>query len=142
MVETALYKNIGRPTATVTESSISLKVELEKAEYKLGDTVKVKMTLTNIGGGIITLKFPTSQIFDFSVKGINTELSYLWSSDKAFLQVITEKTLKSGQPIRQDLEWTPSELGAYAITGYTVSFQLDNKILQLKTQSVTLEVTK
>jgi hypothetical protein len=143
MVETAsLDENTGKPTATITESSISLEVELDKAEYKVGEVVMVEMTLTNIGSEIVTLTFLTSQIFDFSVEGIDAEFSYVWSSDKVFLQVITERALKPGQFIRQDLEWIPSGPGTYAITGYTVSFQLDENTLQLKTQPITLKVTK
>jgi len=94
----------------------------------------------NISGKIITLIFQTFQIFDFSVEHIDSEFSFVWSSDRAFLQGITERELKQEELIQQDLEWIPSKPGTYSLKGYTTNFQLDGETQRQETRPLTLKV--
>lgn len=109
----------GKLATTIDESLTNMEVKQNKREYKPGEALKVKMTLMNISGKIITLIFHTSKIFDFSVEHIDSEFSSVWSSDKVFIQVITERELKQEELIQQDLEWIPSKPGTYSLKGYT-----------------------
>lgn len=83
-----------------------------------GQPLYVTLELTNIGNGPITVKAISTQIFDFIVYKGDVKV-YQWSSDKAFIQIIIEKTLQPGQSIIQTLSSRPVTFteGPYTVIG-------------------------
>lgn len=129
------------PSVTAHNRFLRLDVEIGKARYRVGETLEAHLTLRNEREETVTLVFPTSQIFDFSIEGIDNEFFYLWSSDKMFLQTVMRRELKCGESIRQTLEWTPSRPGTYALKGYTTTFHVHGETFQLKTGPLIFKVT-
>jgi len=129
------------PSVTAHNRFLRLDVEIGKARYRVGETLEVHLTLRNECEETVTLVFPTSQVFDFSIEGVDSEFLYIWSSDKMFLQTVTKRELRRGDSIRQVLEWTPSRPGTYALKGYTTTFHVHGEKFQLKTRPLIFEVT-
>ena len=128
----------------VTNPPLCLVVELDKGTYVLGEVLKVRFTLTNIGREPILLTFPDTQTFDFLIKDINGEVVHKWSWGWMFAQVIVERSLAPGQSIQEILSWNVGVSGLLTLTGYTVTFWIgswvDGERLNLTTQPIQFEV--
>jgi len=129
------------PSVTTRNNFLRLDVAIGKTRYKVGETLEVHLTLRNEREGTVTLVFPTSQIFDFSIEGVDNEFFYIWSSDKMFPQTVVKKELGCGESIQQTLEWTPNRPGTYAVKGYTTTFHVHGETFQLKTGPLIFKVT-
>jgi hypothetical protein len=66
----------------------------------------------------VTLKFTSSQRYDYSVKTKDGQEVYLFSSTAAFLQALGEETLKQGESLTYviDLKDLSLEKGEYTLT--------------------------
>jgi hypothetical protein len=126
----------------IDDPPVVLKVEIPKRRYKLGEAVRITMILINTADKKVTLTFRSSQIFDILIESINGKVSYAWSSDKVFQQVITKKKLRPRESIRQDLEWIPDKPGAYRLRSFTANFEIDDKTLRLEAEPIMFEVSE
>lgn len=132
-------------SSTVNLPPLSLNVELAENQLRRGEVMNVRFTLTNIGNNSIELAFP-GQTFDFSVESMKGVIIYVWSWDKVFIAVMLEIELSPGESLQRTLSWTPSILGWFRLTGYTVTFWLggwaEGVRLSLRAQPITFEVSK
>jgi hypothetical protein len=70
-------------------SNLSLSVQTDKRDYKLGENVKLTFTIENKSDAPIRLKFNTAKIYDFSIVNLNGRLVFMYSKGMKFAQVIT-----------------------------------------------------
>ena len=75
------------------QQQLVLELKLPAEPVKLGEPVKMKLVLRNNGNEAVTLRFNTSQRYDFIVRSEDDEVIWQWSHGKAFLQVIGEKKI-------------------------------------------------
>jgi hypothetical protein len=84
-------------TVEVTHEQIKLTMYLEKTVFQLGEDVKLKLALTNIGEQNVTLTAPSTKRFDFVVYDSNHNEIHRWSRRVSFLTVEQRTTLKPGE---------------------------------------------
>jgi len=120
--------------------ALKLRVEVPKRDYRLGEPVRFVMRLINNSDEEVRLAFPTSQIFDFLIESTDGRISYSWSSDKMFLQVITERELGPEEAIIQEFDWKPPTAGKYRLKGFTVNFRIDGEAIHLEAEPVIFKV--
>jgi hypothetical protein len=87
-------------------------------ENRIAATLKL-----NVSGAPVTLRFNSSQEFDAVLKDPKGNTIYVWSSDKAFLQALHERTLegeatwKCEIPLAKPLD----QPGRYTLEGWITS---------------------
>jgi hypothetical protein len=103
------------------------KVVTDRNEYSLNETVRFLYTVTNTSDNPVTLKFNTSQIYDFVIMKGNT-IIFKWGIDRMFAQVITEVTIPAHGTKAFSVSWDMVDTkGKKVDTGtYTVRFYLVN----------------
>ncbi|WP_172633866.1 S-layer homology domain-containing protein [Caldisericum exile] len=103
------------------------KVVTDRNEYALNETVRFLYTITNTSDSPITLKFNTSQIYDFVVMKGNT-IIFKWGIDRMFAQVITEVTVPAHGTRAFSVSWdmVDTKGNKVGVGTYTVKFYLVN----------------
>ncbi|MGB9769847.1 MULTISPECIES: S-layer homology domain-containing protein [Caldisericum] len=103
------------------------KVVTDRNEYALNETVRFLFTVTNTSDSPITLKFNTSQIYDFVIMKGNA-IIFKWGIARMFAQVITEVNIPANGTKAFSVSWDMVDSkGKKVDTGtYTVKFYLVN----------------
>ncbi len=111
-------------TVTMLNEDLVVTITTDKNMYDIGEPVEVTINVTNNGYEDVTLVFPDTQKADFSVD----HHLYLWSYDKAFLQIITPITIPSDETVellndfwnQVDISGNQVPKGVYHIDGWMV----------------------
>jgi len=131
--------------APVDVHGLKLQARLTRSSYSIGEDLILGLSLQNTQTTPITMVFPSSQRFDFSVLNREGKELYRWSRDKAFLTVISEVTLSPGESIDEELSWKIQDVppGEYTVTGETAEFFIDGQKQKLasSSESVTINET-
>jgi hypothetical protein len=100
------------PPVTVTLST-------DRVYYRPGEPVVMRITVRNVGTEPVTLRFPSSQRYDFVVRHITTgEVVWQWSFNRYFLWVLGTETLEPGEMRVLQEEWKQqTNLGNQVKTG-------------------------
>ena len=128
--EPAIYLSVPRETQAENpqESAdpksfrdLSATLTLPKYRFRVGESIRMELTVTNQGEVPVALSFPTGQQFDFQVVRDN-RIVWSWSGDRAFTQSFTTRTLAPGKRLRFTTRWRQlTSLGGYVTPGiYTV----------------------
>jgi len=104
-----------------------LQLKTDRDEYAQGEPISLVLTVTNSGSHIISLSFPSSQIYDFVVRRQGKEI-WRWSGDRMFAAVLTELKLNPGESRTYPESWSQVDeegkqvtAGSYELTGMVVS---------------------
>lgn len=84
--------------AVLTPSRATLAAELRlldatgrsRVDFGRGEPIMLELRVTNLTSDTQTTRYPTSQTYEFAVKGPSDERVWSWSSGKSFAQVVTE----------------------------------------------------
>ena len=85
-------------TVETTHEQLKLTMYLEKKVFQLGEDVKVKFTLTNIGEQNVTVRVAASN-FDFAIYNSNNSEIHRWSNYLVLALGFSEEVLKPGENI-------------------------------------------
>lgn len=117
----------GWPYLRVTEVSplsglagITCYLTTDRHSYAPGATMRMQMLVRNPTAEAVVLQFPTSQQYDFTVRDADGKAVWIWSQNKLFAQVLTQKALPPGEEYTISTEWTvPNELAPalYRVSG-------------------------
>jgi len=127
-------------------------MKLDKAEYKLGENVTIRLSVKNIDNKTITLTWyeyymydNALMYFDFYIIDANGTLVYQWTKDHAALQAVLKRTLSPGEQLTSVYPWYqlngyPNEAqvpaGTYTVRGSTRKVGLT---VEDQTAAITLE---
>jgi hypothetical protein len=105
----------------------------DKLIYRVGTTMTVKYTITNLTDQPLVLTFPSSQRFDWTVTDAEGNLVYQWMANKKFAAGITHLTIPVGTSDGFESSWNiPRDLKP---NGFYIHFTvLDDSFGILKTQ--------
>jgi hypothetical protein len=115
--------------ATATSPPLELRMELEKTQFQLNETIIVHLFLTNIGSEKVTIIFSyMNYMVGFVVEDENG--TKVFEQPMGYLCTIKEVILEPGDQISETLEWhqvcnihpfdhQPFALGTYRIIGRT-----------------------
>lgn len=109
----------GTPSARAQETdqpssppTVTVSLATDRIYYRAGDPVLMRMTIKNVGTEPTTLRFGSSQRFDFVVRHITTgEVVWQWSFDRYFLWVLGGATLQPGESWVITEEWKQQNNG-------------------------------
>jgi len=157
----AVYAYLGLLTpqagrATITSPPIEFSMELDKAEYLLGENVTIKLSLKNISNRTITLywskfyaHYDMVMYFDFYVMHSNTTLVYQWTEDHIALPAVLEETLNPGEQLISIYVWHQTTAypdraqvpaGTYFVRGFTrrvgLTVEGQTSVITLETPSI------
>jgi hypothetical protein len=140
-LEFVLTSTTTEPTGAKTQFAVGkasmvdlgVKFTTDKLIYRVGTTIRVKYTITNLTDKPLVLTFPSSQQYDWTVTDAEGNLVYRWSKGKAFAQVVTQLTVPVGTSDDFESSWLiPPDLKP---NGFYVHFTvLDDGLGVLKTQ--------
>ena len=116
-----------------TMADVGAKLTTDKLIYRVGTTITVKYTITNLSDKPLVLTFPTTQQYDWTITDGEGNLVYRWSAGKAFGQMVTNLTIGVGASDGFESSWAiPRDLKP---NGFYVHFTvLDDSLGVLKTQ--------
>ncbi|MCX6084080.1 MAG: BsuPI-related putative proteinase inhibitor [Caldiserica bacterium] len=105
----------------------------DKLIYRVGTTITVKYTFTNLTDKPLVLTFPTTQQYDWTIIDAGGNLVYQWMANKRFAQVVTQFTIPVGTSDAFESSWViPRDLKP---SGFYIHFTvLDDSLGVLKTQ--------
>lgn len=110
--------------SVVVSGGILTVLTTDKNSYSPGEPVRITLSKQNISARPIVLSYPTSQRYDFSVRGINNTV-WQWSADKTFAAVVGQIYLEPGQGLSYTETWgqknnqgQSAPPGFYRITGW------------------------
>jgi len=108
-------------------SALVGKVVTDRNEYAPNETVRFLYTISNPTGNDITLKFNTSQIYDFVVMKDN-KIVFKWGIDRMFAQVITEVVVPANGTRAFSVTWDMVDNKGNKVSDgtYVVKFNLVN----------------
>jgi len=95
-------------TAEGANEGLELTMTLEKTVYNLGETMKITLTLTNIGNQTANFGPDYSNDFDFQVYNGTNSILYQWSDrwiGVAHPNIIWGETLRAGESLSEDITW-------------------------------------
>jgi len=101
------------PEGNATEAKrvvngLDVTLQTEKAVYKSGQTIVMRLTVTNKGDKPLELTFFSSQRYDFVVEKEEKEI-WRWSKDKVFAMMLGELTLQPDQSLVYQESWTQED---------------------------------
>lgn len=101
----------------VTDPTLPVVVSTDRAVYTRGEDITITLVLRNTSGSPQTLEFSSGQRYDFMIEDTRAPV-WTWSADKAFITVLGEETLASGDSLqyRERFEGELS-LGRYRAVG-------------------------
>lgn len=104
----------------------------DKLIYRVGTTITVKYTLTNLTDQPLVLTFPTTQKYDWTITDAQGNLVYQWMANKRFAAVVTQLTIPVGGSDSFESSWDiPRNLKP---DGFYIHFTvLDDSLGVLKT---------
>ena len=105
----------------------------DKLIYRVGTTIMVKYTITNLSDKPLVLNFPTTQQYDWTITNAEGNLVYQWMANKKFAAVATHLTIPAGASDGFESSWLiPRDLKP---NGFYIHFTvLDDSFGVLKTQ--------
>lgn len=115
-----------RPMVTRTFGGVEYTLSLNKAVYKMGENVVIKLRKKNIRPVPLTLTYKTFQKVDFRVTKDNM-LVWQWSKNQFFVQALTTDTLQPGEEKVYRTEWDQKtddmvvRPGTYRLTGWNLA---------------------
>lgn len=115
-----------RPTVTRTFDGVEYALSLNKAVYKMGEPVVIRLRKKNILSVPLTLTYSTSQKVDFRVSRDNN-LIWQWSRNQFFTQVVISDTFQPGEEKVYRVVWDQkaddvlTRPGTYRITGWNLA---------------------
>lgn len=83
-----------------------------------GDSVLLKLHVTNTSDSSVPFTFPSSQRYDFQVRDEGGEILWTWSATRSFAQVVTEAELAPSETWEFEATWNPGGPGRYQATGW------------------------
>ena len=125
----------------VTDYPFNFTMTLEKAEYALGEHVKVKLRLTYIGDENITTLLNSPPMFDFDVHDAQGRHIYKWTNKRGFICLAINLTWSPGKYIEETLSWEQTihdyegeqaPPGVYYITGRTYIIELQTPPIYIR----------
>ena len=106
------------PRASILSYPLEFSVELDKAEYLVGENATIRLCLKNIGNQTITLTFPSmwteydydkrrsySMHFDFTITDANGAEVYQWSKGRLAIPATYDVTLNPEEEINNTILW-------------------------------------
>jgi len=140
-LEFVLTSTTTEPTGAKTQFAVgkagtpdlSVSFTTDKLIYRVGTTITVKYTITNLTDKPLVLTLPTTQQYDWTVTDAEGNLVYRWSDGKAFGQVVTQLTIPVGTSDSFESSWAiPRDLKP---NGFYIHFTVpDDGLGVLKTQ--------
>ncbi len=110
--------------SVVLSGGILTVLSTDKVFYSPGEPVRMSIFKLNISSQPLTLTYPTTQRYDFSVSGMTGEI-WRWSHDKVFAQVVEQVVLIPGQSLSYSEIWPQVDVnglrvrpGIYLVTGW------------------------
>jgi hypothetical protein len=85
------------PAVTVQRGTLNLGLLADKAAYAVGDPVGLTLTLSNRGAEPLVFQFNDGQRYDFVARREDGTVVWVWSHDKAFIQVLGTLTIAAGE---------------------------------------------
>jgi hypothetical protein len=85
------------PAATVQRGTLNLEIVADKAAYAVGEPVELSFTLSNRGTEPLVFQFNDGQRYDFVARRDDGTVVWVWSHDKAFIQVLGTLTIAPGE---------------------------------------------
>ena len=112
----------------VTQPGLELKLELSKIRINVGEQVELTLLVTNTSEKPLTLHFTSGQIFDFYAKlnvADNDIVTWNWSHDKVFTQILWDLVLESGETKTYQVTWNGSDNSGNLVIGeYIIGAEL------------------
>ena len=140
-LEFVLTSTTTEPTGTKTQFEVGqtsipdlgVSFTTDKLIYRVGTTITVKYTITNLTSKPLVLTFPSTQQYDWTITDAKGNLFYQWMANKKFAQVVTQLTIPAGASNSFESSWgIPRDLKP---NGFYIHFTvLDNSLGVLKTQ--------
>jgi len=140
-LEFVLTSTTTEPTGAKTQfavgkantADVGVGLTTDKLIYRVGTTITVKYTITNLSDKPLVLNFATTQQYDWTITDGEGNLIYRWSTGKAFGQMVTNLTIAVGASDSFESSWAiPRDLKP---NGFYVHFTvLDDSLGVLKTQ--------
>jgi hypothetical protein len=129
------------PTGTKTQFAVgqtstrdlSVSFTTDKLIYRVGTTIAVKYTVTNLTSKPLVLTFPSTQQYDWTITDAKGNLFYQWMANKKFAAGVTHLTIPVGASNSFESSWDiPRDLKP---NGFYIHFTvLDDSLGVLKTQ--------
>jgi hypothetical protein len=119
--------------AKASAANVGARFTADKLIYRVGTTVTVKYTITNLTDQPLVLTFPSAQQYDWTVTDAEGNLVYQWMANKRFASGITHLTIPVGASDGFESSWSiPRDLKP---NGFYLHFTvLDDSLGVLKTQ--------
>jgi hypothetical protein len=140
-LEFVLTSTTTEPTGAKTQfavgkasmADLGVSFTTDKLIYRVGTTITVKYTITNLTDKPLVLTFPSSQQYDWTVTDAEGSLVYQWMANKKFAAGVTQLTIPVGTSDDFESSWLiPPDLKP---NGFYVHFTvLDDSLGVLKTQ--------
>lgn len=96
------------------------------------DSVRFELHVTNMTEDTLRLEFPSSQRFDFEVRGAGGESAWRWSAARSFAQVLGAEAVAPGATVTYGATWAVGERrGAHTVVGWVTS---SNRPIELRAE--------
>jgi len=110
-------------TAITGLPGLTCYLSTDRSQYQPGQTVVMKMTVTNPFDEPATLQFTSGQTYDFVIRDSNDQKVWQWSDGKVFTMALQQRELAAGESYEVSARWTVPEgqtklpAGLYRIKG-------------------------
>lgn len=118
-----IVDDIWRTISIITDTGLLLELTLDQSVIHAGESVNMKLTVTNTDSQELNLHFATGQIFDFSVFGVNggnrrnDELIWKWSHNKVFTLAAMDILLDAGESRSYEVTWDGTDNDGQPVDG-------------------------
>ncbi|MCD6513340.1 MAG: hypothetical protein J7L07_00280 [Candidatus Odinarchaeota archaeon] len=111
-----------------SDTPIKVEISVDKEEYKRGEPIKIKFSITNKTNSTLVLTFRTAKMFDIFLLDKDKKIIGRWAKDKVFAQMITNLTLGPLETLERVIPWNVFKdvlifPGEYYLEGYVETMQ-------------------
>ena len=126
---------------TTTNEGLALILSLDRTRFRVDEAFTVNLTLVNTSPDPIAFRTRTSQLFDVILGSRVPDISYSWSQDQVFAEVVTPYVLHENGSISREISWRiPLKAGEAIISGSTVNLDLNSHGIGITTPRVPITV--
>lgn len=100
----------------------------DRTVFAPGQVIDLSLTVRNMSAAPVTLNFPDAFDHDFVISMDPAPIVWMWSSDRAFIQVLTEMPFEAGETREFNARWNqvtddgkPAARGKYSVDAYLLS---------------------
>lgn len=135
------FSIVAKNTVGNAQQKLAFAAATDKKNYRVGEAVKINLSLRNTAKNAASLNFNSGQTYDVFIRNAAGDLVWSWAANKRFIMATRQTTLAAGATQNFAVEWDGRALPDFQITPgqYTVE-AIFTSTPELRAQPINIQI--